>query len=96
MSKQAKRNDQYGQPIPEDLVTLPDITELSGTEIRWIDGMDWYETKGILMASAKDINYLSEVDPLDAGVDLSDPDVEVLKVDSVLHRWSNENGFYHA
>jgi len=93
------KRDQYGDEIPDDLVLMPRITYegeviLSDDNIEAIDTADWYEANGMLMVSAKAIDYLSEDDPIDAGIDIAK--AEVNYVAHALHRWSEEDGFYHA
>ena len=89
------KKDQYGEKVPGDLVLLPDIEGLSQEEIDIIDNADWYEVNRILMASAKQIKYLSEDNPLDAGIDPYHRNTNVYYVDHALHRYDDE-GFYHA
>lgn len=86
--------DQYDNDVPSDLVLLPNIEDLTEEGAIVIDIADWYEADGILMASAKAIHYLSEDDPLDAGVDLSK--CEIMFVNGILHRYNIIDGFYHA
>jgi hypothetical protein len=88
--------DQYNNPIPDDLVTMPDISLLSVKEVNLVDNADWYEANGILLVSSKAINFLSEDDPLDSGINLADPDIEIFHVEHVLHRFNFVDGFYHA
>lgn len=93
----SRRRDQYGRPIPDDLVLLPtsgDNWWLWDDEIETVLRVDWYEANDVLLASAKALNGLSEDDPIDAGVDLNR--VEVCRVADCLKRYSPEDGFYHA
>ena len=80
--------------IPNDLVIIPDIEGLSQGEIILVDMADWYEADKIILVSAKAINYLSEDDPLDAGIVLKN--CEICYIDGILHRYNEEDGFYHA
>lgn len=91
-----KRTDQYGDPIPDDLVTMPNVDLMYATDIQAVYESTWYEAVKILLVSAEEIDYLSEGDPLDSGIDLSNPKVVVNKVDRCLHRFSFDEGFYHA
>lgn len=89
--------DQYGNPVPDDLVVLSrekpqEFTELGLT---LMDAADWYEVDGILLVSAKAVQSFLEVDPLDCGLKLSQRS-QVFAVHSCLHRWNEEDGFYHA
>lgn len=103
--KRAKKKDQYGKVVPNDLVLLPwDVGSLSGSlrEIKIITRARWYEP-GVpsfrpILASAKELGRLSVLcdDPLDAGLDVNDPQIEIWRVDDALKRWSEEDGFYHA
>ena len=86
--------DQYGEQVPDDLVVLPDPQMLGEDEIKKVMDAPWYEAEGILMASAKAIDGLSEFDPKDAGIDLEE--TEVSAIDDPLKRYSKEDGFYHA
>jgi len=93
--------DQYGNEIPTDLVSMPDINFLSDEGIKIVANADWYdiytgENYGFdawLCVSAKAIDYLSEENIEDC---LDRPIKEVLIVNDVLKRWSEEDGFYHA
>ena len=90
--------DQYGDPVPDDLVTLPSIEGLSEEEIKTVDSANWYEVSGnrhAILASASAINYLSEDALEDSGITL-DEDAEINLIDRPLHRSSEEDGFYHA
>jgi len=86
--------DQYGNDVPNDLVLLPSPSDLSDWGICIIDWAKWYEADGVLMASAKEIYFLSEAEPADADIDLDN--AEILYVADSLHRYSLEDGFYHA
>lgn len=86
--------DQFGEPIPDDLVTLPNITNMRLENIRMVDRATWYDADGLLLVSAKEIEFLSEDDPLDSGVDIDK--VEIIKVSPASHMWSYKDGFYHA
>jgi len=102
MTRAEKILDLVGQPdldeaIPKDLVLIPDIGDLDDEGIRLVDKADWYEPRGggPILVSAKAIDYLSEDDPIDAGLTPEDLKDLVL-IDHVLHRWSDKDGFYHA
>ncbi|HUW45771.1 MAG TPA: hypothetical protein VMW50_08245 [Dehalococcoidia bacterium] len=88
--------DQYGQNIPDDLVRIPDYTHLIDEEIKLVANADWYEVfladdRTLLCVSARAIDYLSEEG------DFSHCCIaEILRVNDVLKRWSEEDGFYSA
>jgi len=95
--------DQYENKVPDDLVVLPEIANLTDDEVKVVVNADWYdvslshdpeETDTIyLMASAKAINYLeSNIDIAELGGIF----IEVIKVDDIFKRWNNEDGFYHT
>jgi len=88
--------DQYGNAVPADLVVLPDFWDLTPAEVEIVGKMDWWECKGVLLVEP---NEFSEGDPQDYGLDVdSDGNLtgKVVKVDACLHRYSGEDGFYHA
>jgi hypothetical protein len=86
--------DQYDNDIPNDLVLIPDINGLDETQIKMVDDATWYEQNGVIMVSAKEIDFLSEDDPIDAGIILTDG--EIFEVNYILHRYNRMDGFYHA
>jgi hypothetical protein len=88
--------DQYHQPVPSDLVTLPDIKNLTAGQIRTVNEAAWYEPAGrsLLLASAKELKGLSEDDPIDCDVDVKT--ATFMLVDDMLKRWNKADGFYHA
>lgn len=90
--------DQYDEEVPNDLVTMPCITHLDDADIKLVANATWYdvlvdmgdnEEVEILCVSAKAIDYLSEDD-------LCGEPKEILRVNDVLKRWSEEDNFYHA
>lgn len=89
--------DQYDGRVPDDLVVLSgspqDFVE---EDLRRIDRANWYEVDGVILVSAREVNYLTEADPLDAGIDLSKPGIEIDRIADALKRMSNQDGFYHA
>jgi len=89
--------DQYGDRVPDDLVVLGGRPQDYGEgSLRLIERANWYEADGVILVSAREVNYASETDPLDADVDLSKPGVEIFRIADALKRWSEEDGFYHA
>ncbi len=86
--------DQYGNAVPDDLVLLPSQILSSSEEIETILKAQWYEINGwCLCASFVEIGGLSEDALEDAGID--EPET-IDYVDDCLHRYSLEDGFYHA
>lgn len=98
-------NDQYGNPIPADLTLLNSFDELEAlpdNQIKAIDNLDWYcfegnKTRYIFVSQAK----LEEI--LGGTIDNFSPDdvccrvvPRIIKIDSVLHRWNEKDGFYWA
>lgn len=86
---------QYGEDVPDDLVLLPNPKDLMDLDLRVILAAEWYEYQGILLVSGSAIDWFSEGDPLDAGLDLSALE-EIDRVAESLKRFSREDGFYHA
>ena len=89
--------DQYGDDVPGDLVVLDNSEEHNVYGLEAIDVADWYEAsthRGIILVSAKVTQ--TETDPSDVGIDLAAPNLEIYLIDRPLHRYSVEDGFYHA
>lgn len=84
--------DQYGNAVPNDLVLLPNYTHLD-EERKKVFEADWYDIDGIIWVSAKAIDYLSESDVEDSGINISG---EIMYVDHCLKRGNEIDGFYHA
>jgi len=89
-----KKLDQFGQPIPDDLVLMPDREQLRMKEVHMILNVPWYECQEILMVSSFAIDWLSEADPADADINLETS--KIFKIDDCLKRWNYLDGFYHA
>jgi len=92
--------DQYGNEIPNDLVCLPDINHLSDEDIKLVDNADWYEAKHddvgeVLLVSGSGINWLEE-STLEDATGIPHEWCEIARVDSCLHRFNSQDGFYHA
>ena len=87
-------DDQYGNIIPEDLMLLPDYTYLIPKDIATVFAASWYECQSILLVSAAAIDYLSETDPIDAGLTLENETIQ--RIDDVLKRGNKTDNFYHA
>lgn len=89
-----QRVDQYEEPVPDDLVLLPDAKLLDATAWETVDNATWYLVNGTLCASAHAIEFLSEDDLLDVGIDVLT--AEILQVPYGLHRYNATDGFYSA
>ncbi len=91
-------NDQYDNTVPADLVALPECHLLTSEEREKVDQADWWEANGILLY--EDHHGVGGDDPRDAGLSVDEDGniegAEVLKVDMILHRYSPEDGWYHA
>ena len=101
--------DQYGQPVPKDLVVLqfgfdPDPEKVihgdpvDPADVKIIMAANWYEVEGregLILASYLDIGGLSELNPADCGIGLEDSP-QINRVADPLKRYSLEDGFYHA
>ena len=90
--------DQYGERVPDDLVVLSGRSpqEFSREHLRMIERASWYDVDGVILVSAREVDYYPEDDPIDAGIDLSDPKVEIGRIADALKRMSDQDGFYHA
>lgn len=89
--------DQYGNKVPSDLVLLPTSELLEDNDIEVVLKAPWYKVNYApnhycTAASFKAIDELSEDDAM--GLIKTDTVVEL--IDTVLHRYSDEDGFYHA
>jgi len=98
--------DQYDDRVPDDLVCLPNLAQFREMQEAKFDPdivaehMDWYEVRGLglLLTSVRQVpiymrHWFNNIDAytFDYG--------EKLEVDYVarsLHRYSYEDGFYHA
>ena len=92
--------DQYGNPVPDDLVLLPTSSEfikiLTEEEIKKIDDADWYEIEGMLFVPNSQVGdiVMSDAGPEEFDIDLVAEEVNY--INPPLHRFSEEDGFYHA
>mgnify|MGYP001151620022 CR=1 FL=1 len=96
------RYDQYGEPVPSDLVLLPSPGILSEEGVKKVEGAEWYEAEheqfkngGFLLASAEALGDLSE-DDLHSATGVREETCLWHRVAHCLKRWSAEDGFYHA
>jgi hypothetical protein len=88
-------NDQYNNPVPDDLVYLPSIIErFTHKELVIIDNAQWYDVYykwGIELA----VSFFETYGLIDEHPIVPHPD-KIEYVDRCLHRYSLEDGFYHA
>jgi len=86
--------DQYGDKVPDDLVSLscgPDGFDVDELEI--IDKARWYEVThawGVDLA----VSFIEVEGLIDEP--LGDTPIDVQYIDRILHRYNDEDGFYHA
>ncbi len=90
--------DQYGSLIPGDLVAVSSESWMSEADIKRVLNARWYEPmnsrdQGPILVSRNAISDLLETDPEDVDVTAAD---KLQCVADALHRWSEEDGFYHA
>jgi len=96
------QTDQYGGNLPQDLTLLDvPITELTETEINGINNLDWYcfegnKTNHIFVSCSKLEKVLGGLIDEISPDDWDNENIELNKIDSVLHRWSEQDGFYWA
>ena len=86
--------DQCDNPVPEDLVILPRITELVVTQIEAIDKLDWYRDGHLILVSRKSLEAA-----IGADTELFDDYIPLTGVQYInhnLHRYSDEDGWYVA
>jgi hypothetical protein len=105
------RHDQYGNDVDTaNLVLLPRFADLDEDDRKIVERATWYELdRRVLVADytelfspvpdefmlARPVQVcLSEDDPIDAGIDIKTCRID--KVDDVLKRGNEVDGFYHA
>ena len=74
---------------------LPDSSDAD--DFQTLFNADWYEAEGhpgVILVSTKAVKYLSEFDPLDAGIDISD--AQIRRIADSLKRFDLQDGFTHA
>ena len=89
--------DQYENPVPADLVVIPEYSFLASKERDAVDEADWWEANGVLLYEDK--RGIGGDDPRDAGLPVDEDGnigVQVFKIDLILHRGNLEDGWYHA
>lgn len=92
--------DQYGAPVPVDLVAMPGAEDLRWFPelVKAISDLPWYKIENILCVSRS-----AMVASLDAGITAMGvttwkikSSAPVLRVADSLKRYSKEDGFYNA
>jgi hypothetical protein len=94
-------HDQHGNRVPKDLILIPDYNIALDDEgfYQAINNTAWYEIGGYLFiawSAIKDQNYLEDpltLDEFDMVNVLEDP---ITRIDDVLKRGTNEDGWYSA
>jgi hypothetical protein len=100
--------DQYGKEVPQDLVVLPfgaapgedviGFDPVDPEDVEIICAADWYEVEGqegLILASYEAINGFGSI-PLDCGIDLQAPGVQINRIVDRLKQYSLKDGFYHV
>lgn len=93
-----KMIDNYGEKVPADLVLMPDINQLSFDNIKLVVDAIWYDAivgtdEIVLLCVSEEAIYSLSCDSLDA---YDTPIIKIMRVNDVLKRWGEEDGFYHA
>ena len=86
--------DQYENKVPDDLVALScGIDRFDDDELKIIVNARWYE---VLYSYGEDLAVSFE--EIQGLIDepLGDTPIEILLINDVLKRWSEEDGFYSA
>ena len=99
-------DDQYGNPVPDDLVMLDlAVDELDDAQLAAVDRLDWYQPacnpRSIVVSGSAlydamqgtGFGPIDTTDPEEYGCQVR---LGVQYIASSLHRWSDEDGFYHA
>lgn len=91
-------HDQYGNLAPDDLVALDvPISTFTVRELKAIDRLDWYQSKRGSLDSPILVSRAALRAALDwAPLSLRRVRSNVVRIDRVLHRYSDADGFYHA
>lgn len=85
--------DQYGNPIPE-LSVMPVVAYLTADQLEQVDALPWYEWDGLICAPAYDLARIAwDTEPAE---DYARPGQPIFYIDRPLHRYNEEDGFYHA
>ena len=90
--------DQYDNEIPNDLVLVYENINLTPKQITMIDNADWYVVdlyhyKGLLCVSAKAVDYLFDGNPVQ---EFNSKIKSVQYITKILHRYTEQDGFYYA
>lgn len=93
--------DNYGNEVNTDnLVLLPDIMLLGDSEIKVMVNAKWYDVifengQTFLCADYFEIDGMAE-DSIVGCIEPKGGINEIMLINEVLKRWSEEDGFYHA
>ena len=101
--------DQFGRNVPEDLVVLENdwLDLLPASVVEAIDRLDWYQYRldggktTPVLASASAIRQVSgdivfDTSTLDEFGFSLPASAEVEHIAAILHRYSEQDGWYHA
>jgi hypothetical protein len=99
-------DDQYGNPVPDDLAMLDlAVDELDDAQIAAVDRLDWYQpacnpntivVSGSALADAMLNTGFGQIVTTDPEEYECKVRLGVQYIAASLHRWSDEDGFYHA
>ena len=90
--------DQYGNPVPRDLVALDmPITDFTVAEVEAIDALDWYEIERTFPNGPMFVSQAALEEAIGRKLeDLRHTRAAVFYVTRPLHRYGDADGFYHA
>lgn len=92
------KKDQYQNDVPDDLVLIPALFQLSEPGQKKVLEVDWYDVTVDMVDDVYDVLAVSAdaINPIKSKP-ISGEIIEVLYVNDVLKRWDEEEGeFYHA
>jgi hypothetical protein len=99
-------DDQYGNPVPDDLVMLDlAVDELNDAQLAAVDRLDWYQplsnpstivVGGSALEEAMRKSGFGQIGTTDPEEYECKVRLGVQYIAASLHRWSDEDGFYHA
>lgn len=86
--------DNYGQPVPADLVVI-DFAPEDSADLARVIATKWYRVDDLLLASAAAVGDIYSGAPEDYGLDLG-VDCIPLRIPEALKRVNEDGMFYHA